>query len=70
MSVWDDAPIVEVCIPRCPTCGAHGSKSYVPIRGTVDADGGRTSKRICKRCSSPYIVLALLPDSGKDTDDD
>lgn len=58
---WNVAPIVEVILPSCPTCGAA---TYRPIRGITDDDGGRTSRRICASCNEPYIVLTL-PSSGK-----
>jgi len=61
MSRWDDAPIVEVPLAVCPRCR---SPRYVPIRGFVDADGGRTSRRVCRVCSLAYVVLTLLPDFG------
>jgi hypothetical protein len=67
-SVWDDAPIVEVLLPPKPTCPC-GSAQYIPIRGTTDADGGRTSRRVCKHCGERYVVLTL-PRLGRDDEDD
>lgn len=61
VSPWSDAPIVEVTLPSCPACGAL---AYVPISGKKDSDGGRTSRRVCKRCSERYIVLTLPPEFG------
>ncbi|MDX1945243.1 MAG: hypothetical protein SFU86_07540 [Pirellulaceae bacterium] len=62
---WADAPIVEVRLATCPYCG---SAKYVPVKGWRDADGGRTSWRVCACCSEKYIVLTI-PSSGMDTDD-
>jgi len=56
MGDWDTAPIVEVELPCCPKCG---ETDYIRIRGWKDADGGRTSRRVCKRCSGRYVVLSL-----------
>ncbi len=58
---WDDAAVVEVQLPVCPDCM---SPDYIPIKGWRDADGGRTSRRVCRRCSAKYIVLTVPPDSG------
>ncbi|QDU87194.1 hypothetical protein Pla175_05510 [Pirellulimonas nuda] len=61
-STWDTVPVVEVRLPTCPTCG---ELKYIGIKGWRDADGGRTSRRVCKRCGQLYIVLSL-PDCGSD----
>jgi hypothetical protein len=58
---WDDAPIIEVYRPCCPACG---SEVYKPVRGWVDLDGVRTSRRVCD-CGQPYVVISEpLPESG------
>lgn len=64
---WEDALIVEVVRPACPSCGCE---RYVPIRGWSSSDGSRTSRRICRRCSEPYVVISeppemILPEFGK-----
>lgn len=56
MADWSTAPIVEVTLPACPECG---EPEYIRIKGWTDADGGRTSRRVCCRCSTRYIVLTL-----------
>lgn len=62
-SRWDTCPIVEVRLPACPSCGWTG---YVRIRGVTDLDGIRTSRRVCERCSTAYVVLSYVPRCGND----
>jgi transposase-like protein len=57
---WGEAAIIVIPLPKCPSCD---SREYVPVRGWRDADGGKTSRRVCKACSTPYVVLTL-PDFG------
>jgi transposase-like protein len=58
---WADAAVVEVILPVCPHCL---SPAYIPVKGWRDADGGRTSRRVCEKCSARYVVLTLPPESG------
>lgn len=64
---WQDAPVVEVMLPACPACGCL---AYIGIRGWKDDDGGRTSRRVCRRCSERYIVLSLPPERGNEGERD
>ena len=56
-SIWDQCAIIEVVRPCCPQCRCE---SYIPIKGREDSDGVRTSRRICERCSVPYVVISEL----------
>jgi hypothetical protein len=55
---WINAPVLVLDLPACPRC--H-SIEYRPVKGWLNDDGSRVSRRVCRACKEPYIVVRKKP---------
>ena len=64
---WTACPIVYVLAAACPACG---SLEHINVRTEQNGDGSKTRKRICRQCSTRFLLVVevspdAMPEAGK-----
>ena len=59
MTAWSGAPIIFVHAICCPRCKAL--RPIIVRSSPIEADGSRSRRCICRRCSQRFVVVIEPP---------